>query len=143
MPNMSIAVNAVLGGLVITIGLWLMLGELPLVMAVLLALLSAGLMVWRCPTITHVWMMSTLVLGLESLAWPMLEMAAAQDLGPEPPLEELQRLFTAVLFGLFSGVFWLTFSYGLYKRTRPAPSDTRQALRTQSKPNKTNIPRAR
>ena len=52
------------------------------------------------------------------MAWPMMQMADLQKLGPEPPIEELERIFTAVLFGLFSGVFWMTFAYGIFKRTR-------------------------
>jgi len=47
-----------------------------------------------------------------------MQMADLQKLGPEPPIEELERIFTAVLFGLFSGVFWMTFAYGIHKRTR-------------------------
>jgi hypothetical protein len=47
-----------------------------------------------------------------------MQMADLQQLGPEPPIEELERIFTAVLFGLFSGVFWMTFAYGIFKRTR-------------------------
>ena len=46
-----------------------------------------------------------------------MQMADLQKLGPEPPMEELERIFNAVIFGLFSGVFWMTFAYGIYKRT--------------------------
>lgn len=118
MLDLRLSVNAVLAGIVVTIGLWLLVGAFPIIVAVGLTLTLAALMAWRCPTIMHVWAVSTFLLGLESLIWPVFEMAAAKQLGPHPPLEELQRLFTAVLFGLFSGVFWLTFSYGLYKRAR-------------------------
>jgi hypothetical protein len=48
----------------------------------------------------------------------MMQMTDLQQLGPEPPIEELERIFTAVIFGLFSGVFWMAFAYGIYKRTR-------------------------
>ena len=110
--------NAVLGSLTVNIGLWLLLGELPLPGALALIMGLAGLLAWQAPSIAHIWAVSTLLLGLESLAWPILQMAEIQKLGPEPPLEDLQRIFTAVLFGLFSGVFWMTFSYGIYKRIR-------------------------
>ena len=126
--NLWFLINAVLGSLTVTVGLWLLLGELPTVIGLILALGLAGLLAWKSPTIAYVWTASTFLLGLESLAWPLLQMADLQKLGPEPPLEDLQRIFTAVLFGLFSGVFWMTFSYGIYKRTQsqsdpPKPSE--------------------
>ena len=111
--------NAILGSLVVTVGLWLLLGDIALPTAIILTLGLAGLLAWKTPSIALIWAVSTLLLGLESLAWPLLQMAEIRKLGPEPPLEDLQRIFTAVLFGLFSGVFWMTFSYGIYKRTRP------------------------
>ena len=114
--------NAVLGSLTVTIGVWLLLGELPIPGVLVLILGLAGLLAWQTPTIAHIWAVSTLLLGLESLAWPVLQMAEIRKLGPEPPLEDLQRIFTAVLFGLFSGVFWMTFSYGIYKRIRSQQS---------------------
>lgn len=110
--------NAVLGSLVVTVGLWLLIGAFPLTLGLVLTVGLAMLLAWKCPSIGYVWSASTLLLGLESLAWPVIQMVDIQKLGPEPPLEELQRIFTAVLFGLFSGVFWMTFAYGIYKRTR-------------------------
>ena len=111
-------INAILGSLTVTVGLWLLLGELSLTTAVILSLTLAILLSWWSVTIAHVWAVSTLLLGLESLAWPIQQMIDMRTLGPEPPLEDLQRIFTAVLFGLFSGVFWMTFSYGIYRRIR-------------------------
>jgi hypothetical protein len=104
--------------MVVTIGLWLLVGTFPLVFGVTFTIGLALLLAWKCPSIGYIWSASTLLLGLESLAWPVLQMVDLQTLGPEPPLEELQRIFTAVLFGLFSGVFWMTFAYGIFKRTR-------------------------
>ena len=116
--NIWFLTNAVLGSLTVNIGLWLLLGDLPTTGALALIVGLAGVLAWQTPTIAHIWAVSTLLLGLESLAWPVLQMADIRKLGPEPPLEDLQRIFTAVLFGLFSGVFWMTFSYGIYKRIR-------------------------
>ncbi|MCA9480033.1 MAG: hypothetical protein KC545_06710, partial [Nitrospira sp.] len=48
-------------------------------------------------------------------------------------LEDLQRIFTAVLFGLFSGVFWMTFAYGIFKRTR-GDATSSKPVDTQSSP---------
>lgn len=116
--NIWFLTNAVLGSLTVTVGLWLLLGEIPLPAALVSTLGLAGILAWQLPSIAHIWAVSTLLLGIESLAWPLLQMSEIRTLGPEPPLEDLQRIFTAVLFGLFSGVFWMTFSYGIYKRIR-------------------------
>lgn len=115
-------INAVLGSLIVTVGLWFLVGGISLIPAMMLAVILAGLLSWWATTIAQVWMASTFLLGLESLAWPILQMVDLQKLGPEPPMEDMQRIFTAVLFGLFSGVFWMTFAYGLYKRSRPPVS---------------------
>ncbi len=111
-------VNAVLGSLMVIVGLWLLLGALPIPLGITLTIGLAILLSWKCPSIGYIWAICTLLLGVESVAWPLMQMADIQKLGPEPPMEELERIFTAVLFGLFSGVFWMTFAYGIYKRTR-------------------------
>jgi hypothetical protein len=116
--NLWHQLNAVLGSLTVTVGLWLLLGALPGFLGIALAVGLAILLAWKSPTIGYIWATSTFLLGVESLAWPLMQMVDIQKLGPEPPLEELQRIFTAVLFGLFSGVFWMTFAYGIFKRTR-------------------------
>ena len=130
--------NAVLGSLTVTVGLWLLVGALPVPMGMALALGLAILLAWKSPSIGSIWAASTLLLGLESFAWPIMQMADLQKLGPEPPLEELERIFTAVLFGLFSGVFWMTFAYGIFKRTREkstptSPSTTLPKTKNQKK----------
>ncbi len=116
--NLWLQVNAVLGSLAVTVGLWLLVGALPVPTGIAVGICLAILLAWKCPSIGYIWCISTLLLGLESMAWPMMQMADLQKLGPEPPMEELERIFTAVIFGLFSGVFWMTFAYGIYKRTR-------------------------
>ncbi len=130
--------NAVLGSLTVTVGLWLLAGALPVPVGMALAILLAILLTWKCPSIGSIWATSTLLLGVESFAWPIMQMADLQNLGPEPPLEELERIFTAVLFGLFSGVFWMTFAYGIFKRTREkstptSPSTTLPKTKNQKK----------
>ena len=130
--------NAVLGSLTVTVGLWLLVGALPVPMGMALALGLAILLAWKCPSIGSIWATSTFLLGVESFAWPIMQMADIQKLGPEPPLEELERIFTAVLFGLFSGVFWMTFAYGIFKRTREkstptSPSTTLPKTKNQKK----------
>lgn len=115
----ALLVNAVLGAMAVAGGLWFLQGGLSLAVTVAVV---AGLMVVfakTCHGVAQVWMWSTLLLGLESLAWPFLLMGELRQFGPEPPLEEMSKVFTAVLFGVFSGIFWLTFAYGLYRRTQP------------------------
>jgi len=116
--NLWHQINAVLGSLTVTVGLWLLVGALPVPIGIVVGIGLALLLAWKCPSIGYIWSICTLLLGVESLAWPMMQMADLQKLGPEPSIEELERIFTAVLFGLFSGVFWMTFAYGIYKRTR-------------------------
>ena len=116
--NLWHQLNAVLGSLAVTVGLWLLIGALPVPIGIAVGIGLAILLAWKCPSIGYIWAISTLLLGVESIAWPMMQMADLQKLGPKPPIEELERIFTAVLFGLFSGVFWMTFAYGIYKRTR-------------------------
>ncbi len=111
-------INAVLGSLTVTVGLWLLLGALPVPIGIGLTVALAIALAWKCPSIGYIWAIATFLLGLESIAWPLMQMADLKKLGPEPPIEELERIFTAVLFGLFSGVFWMTFAYGIFKRTR-------------------------
>lgn len=111
-----VRINAVLGSLVVTLGFWLIWEEFPLTFAVALALVAAGFLVWRGSTIAAIWAWVTLLLGLESLAWPIVTMVQARMALVEPTEQQMGRILTAVLFGLFSSIFWLTFSYGIYKR---------------------------
>lgn len=113
-----IRLNAVLGGLVVTVGLWLVWGGLPLVGTIAAWLGIAGFLVWWSPTISAVWAWTTLLLGVESLAWPVLTMIQVRMTSGEPTEQQMGLILTAVLFGVFSSVFWLTFSYGLFKRLR-------------------------
>jgi hypothetical protein len=128
--NLWHQLNAVLGSLTVTVGLWLLVGALPVPIGIALAVGLAILLAWKSPSIGIIWAASTLLLGVESFAWPIMQMADIQKLGPEPPLEELQRIFTAVLFGLFSGVFWMTFAYGIFKRTRGTNTSTTPSMTT-------------
>jgi hypothetical protein len=120
-------INAVLGAIAVTVGLWFLQGGLSSAITIIMIVGLTIVYAKVCPTTAHVWMWSTLVLGLESLAWPFQMMGTLEQFGPEPPLEEMQRVFTAVLFGLFSGIFWLTFAYGIYRRTRPKVEDPSSA----------------
>ena len=131
----SLLLNAVLGGMTVTGGLWFLRGDLSSAVTVLTVVGCTVVFIKFCPSIAHVWMYTTLLLGVESMAWPLQMMGELRSLGPEPPMEDMQRIFTAVLFGMFSGVFWLTFAYGIYRRTRPKvdPSEAVPLTANQAK----------
>ncbi len=134
--NLLHQLNAVLGSLTVIVGLWLLIGAMPVPLGIGLAISLAILLAWKCPSMGYIWAICTLLLGVESIAWPMMQMADLQKLGPEPPLEEMERIFTAVLFGLFSGVFWMTFAYGIFKRTRGPIIHSSFPVPTPSSPKK-------
>ncbi len=111
--------NAVLGSLVVTLGFWLVWGQLPALLFALVGVGVAAFLLWRAETIGAVWAWATLLLGVESFAWPvatMVQVKLTADQGAQPTDEQMGLILTAVLFGLFSSIFWLTFSYGLFKR---------------------------
>ncbi len=107
--------NAVLGSLAVTIGFWLTWGEMPLALAVVVALCTAAFLIWQGSTIAAIWAWATMLLGVESLAWPIVTMVQVRMTVAEPTDEQMGRILTAVLFGLFSSIFWLTFAYGIFK----------------------------
>jgi hypothetical protein len=111
-------INAILGSLVVTIGFWLLWGEAPVPLLAVVALGVAGVLVWRCATIGAVWAWTTLLLGLESFAFPITTMVEVRMTATQPSEEQMGRMLTAILFGVFSSIFWLTFSYGMFKKLR-------------------------
>lgn len=113
-----IRLNAVLGSLVVTLGFWMIWGELPLAMMVALGLAVAGLLAWQSQTIGAVWAWATLFLGIESLAWPIVTMVQVRMAEAEPTEQQMGLILTAMLFGLFSAIFWMTFAYGIFKWMR-------------------------
>ncbi len=118
-------VNAVLGSLVVTIGLWIAAGELPVELALFIALAVAIFLLWVSSHVLTIWAWATALLGLESLAWPIVLMVQVKRAGIEPTEDQMQTLLSAMMFGLFASIFWLTFSYGLFRwaarATAPAP----------------------
>ncbi|MGH7205459.1 MAG: hypothetical protein ACREI2_04540 [Nitrospiraceae bacterium] len=128
--------NAVLGSLAVTIGFWLTWGEMPLALAVVVALCTAAFLTWQGSRIAIVWAWATLLLGVESLAWPIVTMVQIRLTVAEPTDEQMGRILTAVLFGLFSSIFWLTFAYGIFKwvwrkEAEAAASASNKELRRQ------------
>ncbi len=108
--------NALLASLVVAVGFWLIWEAWPPVWTVVLALAAAGFLLWRGRTSSEIWAWATLLLGLESLAWPVVTMVQIRLVTTEPTNEQMGAILSAILFGLFSSIFWITFSYGLFKR---------------------------
>ena len=109
--------NALLGSLVVATGAWLAWDSFSLWEIVLVAGGVAGFLIWKGRTIGLVWAWATLLLGMESLAWPIVTMVQVRSITIEPTDEQMGTILSAVLMGLISAVFWITFSYGLFKRT--------------------------
>lgn len=112
----TLRLNVLFGSLVVAVGFWLIWGEVPLAWTAALALASAGFLLWRGRTIGEIWAWSTLLLGFESVAWPIVTMIQIRSVTTEPTNEQLGAMMTAIVFGLCSSIFWITFSYGLFKR---------------------------
>jgi hypothetical protein len=108
--------NALLGSLVVAVGAWLAWDSLSLWGVFLVAGGVAGFLIWQGRTIGLVWAWATLLLGLESLAWPIVTMVQLRSIMEEPTDEQMETILSAILAGLLSAVFWITVSYGLFKR---------------------------
>jgi uncharacterized membrane protein (GlpM family) len=120
--------NAILGSLVLTMGLWLVAGEMTVPVAVAVCVLIASVLGWLCANNTTIWAWTTLLFGAESLAWPISMMVRIRLAGLDPTEQQMQDMLTAILFGLFSSIFWLTFSYGLFKRARTPEGFARESI---------------
>jgi hypothetical protein len=112
-----------LGSLVVAVGGWLAWDTPSLSWVALLAVAAGGFLSWQGSTIGLTWAWTTLLLGLESLAWPFMTMYQIRQLTAEPNDVQMSKILSAISFGLFSAVFWISFSYGLFKRTGREHSD--------------------
>lgn len=90
---------------------------------VVFALFLGVLLSWGSASLAAVWAWTTALLGLESLAWPVVTMIQVKLVAREPTEQEMGAILTAMLFGLFSSIFWLTFSYGIFKKFVRATPD--------------------
>lgn len=127
--------NAVLAALVATVGFWIVLGEMSAVYAAGLALLLALGLAACCSTIPSVWAWATLLLGVESLSWPIMTMWRLRGLGSQPSDEAMSQILTAIVGGLFSSIFWLTFAIGIFRwnRAKQAPQSTESPANSSSR----------
>jgi hypothetical protein len=127
--------NAGLGSVVVAVGAWLAWDQLSLFGAVLVMAVVAAFLLWRGRTVGLVWAWSTLLLGVECFAWPLITMIQIRSATTQPSDEQMGTILSAVLMGLFSAVFWIAFSYGLFKRAGGGPlSDSPGSAGTISQP---------
>lgn len=130
--------HAVLGGLVIAVGIAVMWKQAVLVWALLAGGIAAAFLLWKGRSIAAVWAWTTLGLGIESMAWPIMTMVQMRMEGGQPTEEQMESILNAVMFGLFTSVFWVTFAFGLFKRLReqqapPVPVTPTTSSRKKSK----------
>jgi hypothetical protein len=116
-----IYVNAAAGALVVAVGAWLASNAVSVEAAALVFIATAAFLSWRGRTITGIWAWTTLFLGLECFTWPVATMLQVRSIGGDPSDEDMGAILSATLMGLFSAVFWIAFSYGLFKRSHGGP----------------------
>lgn len=128
-----IYVNVLLGTVVAAVGLWLLWDPLPPMVLLGWMLAVGGLLWWKARSLTEIWAWSTLLLGAESFAWPLILLVQMKSSGAQPTENQMGAALSAVVMGLFSSVFWLSFAYGLFKRAwGPAPASSAQVREPQS-----------
>jgi hypothetical protein len=110
------AINAVLATLVTTVGAWLVWGPFSIGWSLAIGSSIFLFLLWRSATIGTVWAWATLLLGVESFAWPVTTIVGFRSSANQPSDEEMGIILNAVLFGLFSAVFWVSFAVGLFRR---------------------------
>lgn len=108
--------HATLGSVVVAIGAWLAWDALANWGALFVLAAAGSFLLWRGRTIGLIWAWSTLLLGVECFVWPIVTMVRFRSGSSPPSEEEMSIILSAVLMGLFSAVFWIAFSYGLFKR---------------------------
>jgi len=136
-----ILLNLALGSLVTTIGFWILWNEASHLAVMGWGLVVSGFLWWRATSVTEVWAWATLILGLESFAWPLQRMIQLKTLTESPSEDEMGAMLSDILMGLFFSVFWLSFSYGLFKwtwRTLGETDNHTPATKPVSRPPKRN-----
>lgn len=110
--------HAVLGAIVVTIGFWMAIGAVPLEMLGAVGLGVAGFLAWQGTTLGRIWAWTSLLLGLDSLAWPVVTMIQISRVTEQPDDQQMGLILTAVVAGLFASVFWLSFGWGIFRWTK-------------------------
>lgn len=133
--------HALLGGLVIAIGVVVMWEQAVLLWALLVGAIATAFLLWKGRNIGAIWAWTTLGLGVESMTWPIVTMVQMRMGGSEPTEAQMETILNAVIFGLFTSVFWVTFAFGLFKRLREQQAPMAPA--TEFAPSRTKKKRAR
>ena len=108
-------IHAALGAIVVTIGFWLAIGAVPLELLGAAGLGVAGFLAWQGTTLGRIWAWTSLLVGLDSLAWPIVTMVQISRVAEQPNDEQMGLILTAVVAGLFASVFWLSFGWGIFR----------------------------
>ncbi len=135
-PRWILFGNAALGSAVVAIGAWLAWNALSGVDVLLAASVAGLFLLWRGKSIRLIWAWSTLILGVECFVWPLMTMVHIRSSTAQPSDEQMSTILSAVLMGLFSAVFWIAFSYGLFKGAGsqpPAPAEPMEQARPRKK----------
>ncbi len=111
-----IHINAIAGSLIVGIGFWLIWREWLAVAVVLLAV--AAFLVWVGRSYVRVWAWATLLVGMESVSWPIVTMIRVRLETGDPTDQQMVEILNALLFGLFFAIFWISFSYGMFNWAR-------------------------
>lgn len=128
-----ILLNLILGTFVSTVGFWILWNAASPVVVVGWALAVCAFLWWKARSVTEVWAWVTLTLGLESFAWPLQRMIQLKSATETPSNDEMGAILSDVILGLFFSVFWMSFSYGLFKWAWRAPAETiRGAMSTDN-----------
>ena len=123
--------HAVLGAIVVTIGFWLAAGAVPPEMLVVVALGVAGFLAWQGTTLGRVWAWASLLIGFDSLAWPIVTMVEISRVTEQPDDRQMGLILAAVVTGLVASVFWLSFSWGLFRWLKRKETEAAQATDTR------------
>ena len=135
--------HAVLGGIVVAIGAFVMWEQAAAAWTLLFAAGAIAFLLWQARSIGAVWAWTTLGLGIESMTWPIMTMVQIRMSGSQPTEEQMGTILNAVLFGLFTSVFWVTFAFGLFKRLRERNAPPMPLPGTQPIPARNKKKRAR
>ncbi len=107
--------HAVVGAVAVAVGFWLAVGAVPFEMLAAVALGVAGFLAWQGTTLGRVWAWASLLIGLDSLAWPIVTMIQISRVTEQPNDQQMGMILTAVVAGLFASVFWLSFGWGIFR----------------------------
>lgn len=128
--------HAVAGAVVVTVGFWLAVGAVPRELLAAIALGVAGFLVWQGTTLGRLWAWASLLLGLDSLAWPIVTMVRISRAAEQPTDQQMGLILTSVVAGLFASVFWVSFAWGVFRwvqRREQAAADALASSREASR----------